>query len=53
MIVGNPKAGRKIVGIAIGILVVIGVITLIVTLRKKEAPAQGPPLLRPSILILL
>lgn len=52
MIAGNPKAGRRLAGAAIAALVVMFIVTLIVAVRKKQAPAQGPPLVHPSILVI-
>lgn len=51
MIAGNPKAGRRIAGVAIAVLLMMCVITLMVTLRKKQAPAQEPPL-HPSMAVM-
>ena len=51
MLVGNPNAGRRIAGVAIGVLLMMCVITLIVTLRKKQSPAQEPPL-HPSMIVM-
>lgn len=51
MIVGNPKAGRRIAGAAIAVLLVMCIITLVVTLRKKQSPTQEPPILHPSTLV--
>lgn len=44
MIVGNPNAGRRIAGVAIAVLLAMCVIALVVISRKKQAPAQTPPL---------
>jgi hypothetical protein len=52
MLAGNPNAGRRIASVAIGLLLMMCVITLIVTLRKKQSPAQEPPL-HPSTIVML
>ena len=51
MIVGNPKAGRRIAGLAIAVFVLMGIITVLVAFRKRQAPVQTPPL-HPSTLVL-
>ena len=44
MIAGNPRAGRKLVVIAITLLLGIVITTAVVALRKKSAPMAEPPL---------
>jgi hypothetical protein len=50
MLAGNPNAGKRIVTAALAVLVVMITITVLVTLRKKSAPPQQPPL-HPSVLV--
>lgn len=52
MIVGNRNAGKSIAVVAIAMLIMVFVITLLVGMRKKTAPAQQPPL-HPSVLVVL
>jgi hypothetical protein len=51
MILGHRNVGKHIATIAIGLLIMMFVITLLLGTRKKIEPAQQP-LLRPSSLIL-
>jgi hypothetical protein len=51
MIVGNPNAGKKTATAAITILVVLLVITIIVSVRKRTAPVKEPPL-HPSTVVM-
>jgi hypothetical protein len=44
MIVGNPKAGRTLVTIAIALLFLILMSTAFVTWRKRTDPEKTPPL---------
>jgi len=50
MIVGNPNAGRRMATAAITILVMLILITLILSARKKTAPAKELPL-HPSTMV--
>lgn len=50
MIVGNPKSGRRLAALAIALFVALVVLSVAVSMRKKAAPAQQPPLL-PQVLM--
>ncbi len=50
MIVGNPNTGRKTATAIITVLLVMVLITIFVSLRKKSAPVKEPPL-HPSVSI--
>ena len=50
MIAGNPKAGRKTATGVITVLLIMLIITIIVSVRKKTAPVKEPPL-HPSIVV--
>lgn len=52
MIVGNRNAGKSIAVVAIAMLIMVFVITMLVGMRKKSAPAQQPPL-HPSVIVVL
>ena len=49
MIAGNRNEGRKLATIAIAIFLAMIVISAVVALRKRAAPANEPPL-HPSLL---
>jgi hypothetical protein len=51
MIVGNPNAGKRTATAAVALLLMIILVTVIISLRKKTAPAREPPL-HPSMVIL-
>jgi len=55
MIVGNPNAGRRMATAAITILVMLILITVVLSARKKNAPVKElkEPPLHPSIIIKL
>jgi hypothetical protein len=44
MIVGNPNAGKRTATAAVALVLMLILITAIVALRKKTAPAKEPPL---------
>jgi hypothetical protein len=48
MIVGNPNAGKRTATAAVALVLMLILITAIVALRKKTAPAKEPPL-HPSV----
>ena len=50
MIVGNPNAGKRTATAAVALLLMIILVTAIVALRKKTAPAKEPPL-HPSVVL--
>jgi hypothetical protein len=50
MIVGNPNTGRKTATAVITLLLMMVLITIIVSVRKKTAPVKEPPL-HPSTVI--
>jgi LPXTG-motif cell wall-anchored protein len=52
MIVGNPNTGKKTATAVIAVLLVMVLVTIIVSVRKKTAPLKEPPM-HPSTLITL
>jgi hypothetical protein len=50
MIVGNPNTGRKTATAVITVLLMMVLITIIVSVRKKTAPVKEPPM-HPSTVI--
>ena len=50
MIVGNPNAGRRMATALITLLLMMIIAIVIVSVRKKTAPAKEPPL-HPSTII--
>jgi hypothetical protein len=50
MIVGNPNTGRKTATAVMTVLLIMVLITIIVSARKKTAPVKEPPL-HPSTVI--
>jgi hypothetical protein len=44
MIAGNPNAGKRTATAAVALLLMLILVTAIVSLRKKTAPAKEPPL---------
>lgn len=50
MIAGNPKTGRRVATMAIALFVAMVAISLLLSMRKKTAPQQQPPLL-PQVLV--
>jgi hypothetical protein len=51
MIVGNPNTGRKTATAVITVLLMMVLITIIVSVRKKTAPVKEPPM-HPSTVIM-
>jgi hypothetical protein len=51
MIAGHQTVGKKLITLALALLVVMIVISALVGTRKKTAPAKEPPL-HPSTLVL-
>jgi hypothetical protein len=47
MIVGNPNAGMRMASAVVKVLLMIVVITIIVSLRKKTAPVKSLPSVPP------
>jgi hypothetical protein len=52
MIVGNRNAGKTVAVAAIAMLIMMFVITLLVSMRKRTVPTQQPPL-HPSVIVVL
>ncbi len=50
MIVGNPNTGKRMATVAIALFLMMIVITAVVAVRKKAAPAKEPPL-HPSVVL--
>jgi len=52
VIVGNRNAGKRIMAALITVLLAMLLITVLVTVRRRSAPLQEPPL-HPSVLLVL
>lgn len=50
MIVGNRNAGKRLVTVALAVLLTMILITAVVAYRKTTAPAKEPPL-HPSVIV--
>ena len=49
MIAGNPNAGKKLATVAIAIFLMMILISGVIAMRKRSAPAKEPPL-HPSLI---
>lgn len=50
MIAGNPKTGRRLATVTIALFVAMVALSVVLSMRKKTAPQQQPPLL-PQVLV--
>ncbi len=50
MLAGNPNAGKRVASILLGVALVMILITAVLAVRKRTAPAKTPPL-HPSVVV--
>ena len=50
MIAGNPNAGKRVASVLLALALMMILITAVLAVRKRTAPAKTPPL-HPSIVV--